>query len=144
MAFVKERKCGTPGCADPVTCGERKQRKLQGYYLLSAWECHIPNTKFLTLKIPHNKSLLSKQSDDLNKKDIVEINKDREAGECLRQECHERKKCIAIRRIQRQPGITSYLLAPCVTTTQPPEVNSRPPTEHFQQTQGNQEPAPPP
>ena len=113
---------------------------------LANYESPVPlcntNTTFLTLKIPQSKFLLSMQSDALDERDIRKITTECEAGGCQRQDCSQRQKCIAIRRTRRRPGIISYLFAPCITSTQLPNVNQHPPIENCQQVQEDQEPSP--
>ena len=118
--YAVERKCGIPGCRDPVKCGQKREGRSrhQKEILYSAWDCHNPNSDISTIRNPHSKFLLSQQSENLDKEDIIKIDLDSRRGGCTRSKCPSRKKCLAIRRIQKQRGRKSYKFSHCITAEQ--------------------------
>ena len=114
VKFAVERKCSTPGCMQPVRCGvNRISKSSLGEFLYSAWECHTPDSCYSILRNPYNTVLMSKQSDDLDRKDINKIESDRGRG-CSKPNCPSRAACFTIKNDQRRSGEKSYEFSPCI------------------------------
>ena len=132
VKFAVERKCSTPGCMLPYKCGvNRISASAQGRFLYSAWECHIPDWCYSVLRNPYNTVLMSKQSDDLDKKDINQIESDRERG-CSKPGCPSRAACFTFKNNQRKSGEKSYKFSPCIRIKELSKENARGFKEYYQ------------